>query len=625
MASSDNLSRFRWAAGLLATTAGLYASVRLYNSYVQQPATTLHRSNAVHRQPPSHNLTWEEPTPDAPFGTILIRKNSNETMAINLATMALPSTDELRETFGNGSNAMQRATQLLALRLVLSGAAMMVHDWDQRALLESHGFHELAEALHTRSPDGVLQASLEIPKSMHLDVLDEQQVRHAVEAIIRGDIWTGGHASGSEGGDVDPAETEEDWDTERAEPGQGLRGLLYYIAENDAKRKAYEHRGVNCEDCGVMPIRGVRWHCLNCPDFDLCSSCETNARHPKTHVFAKIKIPVPVLSQPNKEMKLWYPGDPRRLHPSLCVHLKKQLCEEYGHEEPQLEAMYDQFTCLANVPWEQDPRKVKAAIDRRAFNKAMTSDRWPVGLATNAIIDRMFAFYDTDNNGVIGFTEFLDGMAYLRGAKRFASLTRTIQGYDLDGDGYVNRADFLRMLRAKHIIQKQLISDQVEHIESERLQASAEMLSSNQPISSIFSEERIPDGETRQPRGKLSDAFGDLQPLPTTRTILDDEAPFVRSRSAHEQIQDMLSRIEEHIYPPTMAPTHEAGDAPGVSEEHQVGSVLVPLLEEEVVDPYMQDILWQVEENAFNELLDALFKHREEEDAEIISTRAERM
>lgn len=621
--TSDQLSRYRWAGFLVATAAGLYVSRRLYHSYTQLPATTLRRSNAVHRN--RNNglgpVDFEPPTSEAPFGFVLIRKHNNETMAINLATTRLPSAQVLRELFGNGSEAIRRNAQTLALQCVLALAWVKAQDAEGRLVLRSHGFDELATAMLSQQMDAILQASYALLTSMDLDTVDPQYVREAVESLNRDNPWHSGNASSSGDEDPDPADTEEVWDAERAEPSQGLRGLLYYIAEDDAKRKAYEHRGIRCEECGDLPIHGVRWHCLNCPDFDLCSACEAHTRHPKTHVFAKIKIPVPVLSQPTEKMKPWYPGDSRKIHASLFIQLKKQLCLEYDYEEPQLDAMYDQFTCLANVPWEQDPTKIKCAIDRRAFNRAMTSDRWPAGLATNAMYDRMFAFYDTDTNGLIGFTEFVNGMAYLRGPKRFASLRRTIQGYDLDGDGYVSRADFLRILRAKHIIQTQLISDQVEFQEDERVQASMDVLRSSQPISSIFAEEQIPPGERRHPRGKYPDEFGDLQPLPTTKAVLSDEDPYVRRLPARDRLRTTLSRFEEHIGRSTRQGEDSSRDE---DVEEQVALSMLAPVEEETIDPYVQDILWQVEESGFNELLDPLFKDREEEDTDVMRTRVER-
>ncbi len=366
------------------------------------------------------------------------------------------------------------------------------------------------------------------------------------------------------------AETEdnEGLQGDNAEPSQGLKGLLYHIAESEAKRKAYEHRGIHCEGCGDRPIRGVRWHCLNCPDFDLCSTCEVDNDHIKTHVFAKIKIPLPVLSQPTKECALWYPGDPRKIQLPLKPHVKKKLQDEYHFDAPQIDALYDQFTCIANVPWSTDPAEINAAIDRRAFNKALTSERWPQRFRPNAVYDRMFVFYDTNDDSLIGFEEFVSGLAYLRGSRRFTPLSRALQGFDIDGDGCVERKDFTRLFRAKHEIQKLIIEDMIHCHERAHTHSAMYTLRSSQPISAIFSMEEIPQGEERPPQGKVL-RNGDMEPEPGTKTILEDNEGWTddddlpsrrrrrrRSRSflrrrPHERLQEHLSRFEEMLDSPT--------------------------------------------------------------------------
>jgi ribosomal protein S18 acetylase RimI-like enzyme len=49
-------------------------------------------------------------------------------------------------------------------------------------------------------------------------------------------------------------------------------------------------------DCCDFPILGVRFKCLNCPDFDICASCEQDGQHsahPPAHLFLVLPRPVP--------------------------------------------------------------------------------------------------------------------------------------------------------------------------------------------------------------------------------------------------------------------------------------------------------------------------------------------
>lgn len=392
-------------------------------------------------------------------------------------------------------------------------------------------------------------------------------------------------------------------------PNHGVRGLLYYIAKENAARRAYIHRGIRCEGCGEFPIRGIRYHCLNCPNYDLCATCEANAIHQKNHIFAKIKIPLSLLSQPPKPLKLWYAGDPQKIHPELDMAVKKQLCRDSGFDEAELDALYDQFTCIANVPWNRDSSHVAAAIDRHAFNRTMSSDRWPNRSAPNVLLDRTFAFYDTDGNSLIGFREFVDGMEYLRGSNRFASLQRALQGFDMDGDGYVSREDFMRILRAKFDIQRQLIFDATEGLEMQRTQGAMDILRSSQPISSVFNGEDIPLGEVRRPRGKVATKHGDMEPVQGDRTVLDDDDNFIATdrRAGHERLRETLNRFEDFLIgrEQTDGTTSVDVDADLTDAFGTTGSEHPSEYDND--EPYRQYLLWYYKERGIHQLLDSLF------------------
>ncbi|KAI6841200.1 hypothetical protein KC340_g8988 [Hortaea werneckii] len=650
MAQDSHLTRYRPAVLAATGFAAAYGVYLIYNATTTQlDNSALHRSNAVYRPRRDRSELQLETRQSSGLPLSDIRlQYGRRVFRFNLLIRDLPSLQEVRDHLGAINEDEYGSIQDLAVALVIRAFSDTSEPDREHLPIRYQG---ISEALQTGTEEGIRSAGPLLYAS--LPQVDRRLIDKAIEKAVS-DLNVIGDEPDTDIDRTDLAETEdfEAANGARQEPSQGIKGLLYYIAEQDAKRKGYQHRGIACEECGETPIRGVRWHCLNCPDFDLCSTCEAQSVHPKTHVFAKIVIPLPVLSQPSMEHPIWYPGDPRKLHSTLDAGVKKRMSQEYGFDEPGIDALYDQFTCTANVPWNADPIGVHAAIDRRAFNKAFTSERWPLRFSPNALYDRMFAFYDQDGNGLVGFEEFVSGMSYLRGPKRFASLRRALEGFDLDGDGLLNREDFLRLFRAKYVVHRQLVAEMVESREAENTVAAMDILRSSQPISSIFSQEEIPPGENRQPRGKRMDDFGDMRPMLETKTILDDDDPWprdssqgprarnIRGAASADRLRHHLSRFEEQLSSPldeahpsslfvpansghgvTQVPQanmnggHEARSA---HEDSQSGT------DDDLDLAFDSDVLWQVVEDGFNELLDRMFKSAEDEHNEAKRTSSER-
>jgi tRNA(Ile)-lysidine synthase TilS/MesJ len=49
------------------------------------------------------------------------------------------------------------------------------------------------------------------------------------------------------------------------------------------------HEGIECDGCGAAPIRGLRYKCTICKNFDYCAACEERQSH--EHAFLKIRQP----------------------------------------------------------------------------------------------------------------------------------------------------------------------------------------------------------------------------------------------------------------------------------------------------------------------------------------------
>lgn len=301
-------------------------------------------------------------------------------------------------------------------------------------------------------------------------------------------------------------------DNMQAPEGQNLLNLLYHIAEDQARKDGYIHRGVTCNSCGAMPIQGIRYRCANCIDYDLCETCEAMGVHIKTHLFYKVRIPAPFLGNPRQSQPVWYPGKPSMLPRNLPRSLAKRMMKDTSFEGTELEALWDQFRCLANREWPEDPNKLGMAIDRKTFDRCFvpnTSVRPP---PPSLIYDRMFAFYDTNNDGLIGFEEFLKGLASLNNKSQDERLRRVFRGYDIDGDGFVERKDFLRVFRAYYTLSRELTRDMVAGMEDDFLEGcTRDVVLGSQPISSAFPG-NIPSGEASRPgEGKRVNQEGDME------------------------------------------------------------------------------------------------------------------
>ena len=67
------------------------------------------------------------------------------------------------------------------------------------------------------------------------------------------------------------------------------------------------HKNIKCDNCGMESIKGIRYKCLHCQNFNLCSNCEEYCEHDPTHIMIKIRKPLKeedeLLMQMNKEIK----------------------------------------------------------------------------------------------------------------------------------------------------------------------------------------------------------------------------------------------------------------------------------------------------------------------------------
>ncbi|KAF9135910.1 hypothetical protein BGW39_010725 [Mortierella sp. 14UC] len=234
--------------------------------------------------------------------------------------------------------------------------------------------------------------------------------------------------------------------------GLQLMNLLYAIAEDQAVKG-----GITCNNCRTVPIRGLRYKCANCQDYDLCEGCEAAEVHIKSHVFMKIRIPIPPLANSRtKKLPPFYPGIPHG-DTSTPDHMLQDLLQKTHFDNVELDAMYSQYLSLSTL--DQDG----GGITRLTFEQALG----PLGLEKNLITDRIFHFFDQDDDGTIDFKEMACGLSVLCKGNFEEKITFAFQGYDLDGDGYISREELHEMFKAYFYLSMELIRDVVKTMETD--------------------------------------------------------------------------------------------------------------------------------------------------------------
>lgn len=99
-------------------------------------------------------------------------------------------------------------------------------------------------------------------------------------------------------------------------------------------------------------------------------------------------------------------------------------------------------------------------------------------------MDRMFLFYDQNEDGVISFEEFVCALSILVKGGQDEKLKFVFEGYDLDKKGYLVYKDFHDMFKAYFTVSIELVRDYIKTCEEE-MRASFDE-TADKPVSSVF-------------------------------------------------------------------------------------------------------------------------------------------
>ncbi|KAJ3083902.1 hypothetical protein HDU99_005033 [Rhizoclosmatium hyalinum] len=259
---------------------------------------------------------------------------------------------------------------------------------------------------------------------------------------------------------------------------KNLVALLHAVSEHQARKDGFVHRGVTCNHCGAQPIRGIRYHCLNCADYDLCDSCENLGDvHVKTHAFIKIRVPLaPHANMRGAGAPVMYPGKELTGSWSRDTEVEKVLKESH-FEAVEIIALFEQFLSLATVPASETSA---GGITRETFDQCLGA----LGKEKNLITDRIFAFFDQDSDGLISFREFVLGLGVMIKGSLDERIEYAFKGYDLNSDGKISREELHRMFKAYFYLSMQLVRDYVKTVEQEMMDTFDDEAS--KPVSASF-------------------------------------------------------------------------------------------------------------------------------------------
>ena len=571
--TEPSLRRYRPAILILTALAAGCTIYYVHESlWPKKPTTkqpqTLHRSNARRRRrsqirqhanapsegaPTSLDFLFSEEDTRRTYGWYTFQRRAGDYTRIDLSRNVLNTNSNLSSEYD------LREGELARFRAEISPIFLdlyFYHNFGPQALseslrqrvilaLEQDGFsqRDISYALD-RQQNGHLRDVIQL--FMQNQALQIRQFQDSVDytQIVAG--FHRIHQEVAEAANAEESDSEASWqgeDSEESSPkeGQNLLNMLFRIAEEQARREGYIHRGISCNGCNANPIKGVRYRCVNCMDYDLCEACEALQIHPKTHLFYKVRIPRSHLGHQPQQLR--YPGKYTKCPRNLPRNVLRKFCEQTDYKQSEIEGFWEQFKCLAGADWLNDPHHFHVAIDHRAFEQLFMPTNSVRPSPPNLIYDRVFSFYDTDDNDLIGFEEFIMGLSSLhkKGAKQ--KWKRIFKGFDIDGDGLVDRKDFLRMFKAHYSLIKDMTTEAIAGLEDENDEDDTrELITSGRPLSSAFTH-YIPTGHSlRINEGKAPDSFGD-------NVIFDYRGPINEECDENGDNEDVIAQhADEKVF-----------------------------------------------------------------------------
>ncbi|XP_077980224.1 recoverin family protein DDB_G0274781-like [Glandiceps talaboti] len=138
----------------------------------------------------------------------------------------------------------------------------------------------------------------------------------------------------------------------------------------------------------------------------------------------------------------------------------------------EIEALHEQYKSLCTS---------KRGISREVYDMCLG----PLGQEKNLVLDRLFKFYDKNEDAHIDFDEMVKGLSVLVKGNHREKVEYAFNGYDLDGVGAISRDNLRKMFKSYFYITIELVRDVVKACEEEMMSNFDD--SQGKPVSSLFS------------------------------------------------------------------------------------------------------------------------------------------
>ncbi|KAJ2740722.1 hypothetical protein GGI20_005654 [Coemansia sp. BCRC 34301] len=359
---------------------------------------------------------------------------------------------------------------------------------------------------------------------------ERRQAVPTVAATIR-DESSGSSTGGGSSSSGEEEEEEEGGSGVGSSADMRMLHVLCTVAEDQARRSAVVHRGTVCSSCQDSPIRGVRFRCAQCADYDVCERCEAHDAH-RHHALLKIAVPLPPLAT------------------SRVPLLRTPFAHAAGPSDVPRDAAYRALERLLGRGELASLHASFSAIVGHASSMSRAQFLACLGpYASSLLAARLFAFYDADGDGVLAFDELARAVALCAQSSVAEKAPAVFRAYDVDADGRVSRADMRCVLESCAEVNRELTRAAVRALEDDVVEDPAKLLA-GQPVSAAFSA-AIPNDHQHYHQVSSSAA---AHIKPTRRLSSKEESP----PTARLPLTVWHDATEDDSWPAMDALTHDA-------------------------------------------------------------------